>query len=390
MSELVDEAVSKTAASRRVGSSPTGGTKKYQIQKVKKEKYCLKCKNKLTGKYRTKFCSRSCANSYNNPIRKSDFRRKKKTVICVDCGKNFSVNIHYSKIPRCKNCLQNRKIISICIKCHEKFEKEVRYRKRKICSSCSPSKKNFRKNSIVKLSRIRRTLIKNVEPFDVISEPTNFDYLEISPVRHALVKFLKMFCKKEKILWKDFLRVRRDIYEMIYTMNMSPSEIRDLFSIKYTDFGIFLKKAFHIKLRDTTEAVKLQLKKAGKLITEEKYIYYKKCEFNFPKEVYPLIPGWDLLLEKGIYHPVKNPDGVCRDHMLSIAEGFRRKIPPEIISHPANCRFITNYENIVKNDKSILTLEELEERISRWPNVDNDFIDKAKPIYYIEEEKNGG
>ena len=49
--------------------------------------------------------------------------------------------------------------------------------------------------------------------------------------------------------------------------------------------------------------------------------------------------------------------------MISVREGFELGIDPSLISHPANCRLIKHTDNISKNKKSILTLDELIERI---------------------------
>jgi hypothetical protein len=78
----------------------------------------------------------------------------------------------------------------------------------------------------------------------------------------------------------------------------------------------------------------------------------------------PEIPGYELLLTFGIYHPVNNPSGVCRDHMLSIEFGWRNKIDPAILSNPANCQFISNIDNIKKGSSSCITVDDLIERIS--------------------------
>lgn len=72
------------------------------------------------------------------------------------------------------------------------------------------------------------------------------------------------------------------------------------------------------------------------------------------------------MLEYGIYNKYKNPNGVCRDHIFSIHNGWILEIPHDIISHPANCQFLSNSENSKKNTSSWVTLEELKERISKW------------------------
>lgn len=52
-------------------------------------------------------------------------------------------------------------------------------------------------------------------------------------------------------------------------------------------------------------------------------------------------------------------DNYHLDHIYSIFDGFNNHVPPEIIGHINNLRFIPWYENISKNNKSGCTLEEL-------------------------------
>jgi len=57
---------------------------------------------------------------------------------------------------------------------------------------------------------------------------------------------------------------------------------------------------------------------------------------------------------------------VSRDHMLSVKEGFELGIDPKLLSHPANCELMVHNDNISKNKKSSITLEELLERIENF------------------------
>lgn len=47
------------------------------------------------------------------------------------------------------------------------------------------------------------------------------------------------------------------------------------------------------------------------------------------------------------------------DHRFSIVEGWLQEVPPEIIAHPANLRFVPWQENSKKRHQSELTLQEL-------------------------------
>ena len=47
-------------------------------------------------------------------------------------------------------------------------------------------------------------------------------------------------------------------------------------------------------------------------------------------------------------------------------DGFKQKISPEIISHPANCQILLHIDNNKKKSRSSITYVELLERISIW------------------------
>ena len=97
---------------------------------------------------------------------------------------------------------------------------------------------------------------------------------------------------------------------------------------------------------------------------------YKKyrldSNFKFNLSDYPDEFDFSLVEKYGWYSPSNkknNLGGVSRDHMLSVKEGFEMQIDPKIISHPANCKLMIHTENISKNKKSIITIDELILRI---------------------------
>ena len=93
-------------------------------------------------------------------------------------------------------------------------------------------------------------------------------------------------------------------------------------------------------------------------------LYKRDCSFNF----FDLrkVQGSELIDQLGWYDPIVNKTGCARDHQFTISEGFRLGIDPWLISHPANCRIITQRENAIKHTKSSITLEELIARIYCW------------------------
>lgn len=100
-----------------------------------------------------------------------------------------------------------------------------------------------------------------------------------------------------------------------------------------------------------------------------KHYYRLQCQFNFNLSDYPNEFDFDLIRKYGWYKAKNhgnNLGGVSRDHMYSIMEGYRNGVDPRIISHPANCRLVRHSENISKLDGSVITLEQLIERIKKW------------------------
>lgn len=93
------------------------------------------------------------------------------------------------------------------------------------------------------------------------------------------------------------------------------------------------------------------------------------CRFNFNLSDFKEEFDFSLIKKYGWYKPKNRGDnlgGVSRDHMISIVEGFEKKISPKIISHPANCKLMVHNDNIRKYKNSSITIDELLERIDKW------------------------
>lgn len=97
--------------------------------------------------------------------------------------------------------------------------------------------------------------------------------------------------------------------------------------------------------------------------------YKSNCRFNFNLKDYPNEFDFNLITEHGWYKPKNrgdNPNGVSRDHMYSIKNGFDNSIDPYYISHPANCRLMRHKDNNTKDTNSSITLEVLIDRVNAW------------------------
>lgn len=90
--------------------------------------------------------------------------------------------------------------------------------------------------------------------------------------------------------------------------------------------------------------------------------YKKECKFKFKIIDFPNEFNLQLIEKYGWYSPSNgrnNLNGVSRDHMISVMEGFNNNIDPKILSHPANCQLMRHNDNISKNNKSSISVEEL-------------------------------
>jgi hypothetical protein len=119
-------------------------------------------------------------------------------------------------------------------------------------------------------------------------------------------------------------------------------------------------------LKTFAEANKAHLNRTGTALTDDKKIYKANCQFKFGIYDNPNIPGYELLETIGLYNSVTNVNGASRDHMFSVEEGWRSKVDPMLISHPANCMIMAQSKNSKKNSASSITLDQLKARVAHW------------------------
>ncbi len=137
------------------------------------------------------------------------------------------------------------------------------------------------------------------------------------------------------------------------------------------------KKSYRNCIKDGCDNTVLSIKKYCDGCKYEYYhIYRPQCEFKFSLDEYPDKFNFDLIREHGWYSPTNknnNLNGVSRDHIYSVKDGFINKIDPIIILHPANCKLMLHSENSSKKTKSDITIEELLDKISKWDENHNPF-----------------
>ena len=134
------------------------------------------------------------------------------------------------------------------------------------------------------------------------------------------------------------------------------------------------KKIKPIELRSCRFCGEKKIDKKHKIICEECkntfYKFYKPlCNFDFNIMDYSNKFDLSLVEQHGWYSPINkrnNLNGVSKDHMYSVRDGFINNIEPEIIKHPANCKLLLHNDNNRKNYNSSITIDDLIERIKNW------------------------
>ena len=170
--------------------------------------------------------------------------------------------------------------------------------------------------------------------------------------------------------------------EKILSLINEGKTVREIISITgYNKYIIYkVRKQFDIRKNKQIKKDRICrncsdiLLKSKKIICDkcrmEYYSYYRpSCEFNFNPYDYKDKFDINLLEKYGWYSPSnKNNNllGVSKDHLYSVKDGFLNVIDPSIIKHPANCKLMLHKDNNSKGYKSIITLDELLDRIKKW------------------------
>lgn len=135
---------------------------------------------------------------------------------------------------------------------------------------------------------------------------------------------------------------------------------------KYTDERI-LKNAINTQKSLLVKGNMDRLLNTSKL---DEYNRYKNdCIFRFALNDYPTKFDFDLIKLHGWYKAKNrgdNPNGVSRDHIVSIKYGWLNNIPATVISHPANCQLVQQGINNKKKTDCWITIDELMLRIKEW------------------------
>lgn len=99
-----------------------------------------------------------------------------------------------------------------------------------------------------------------------------------------------------------------------------------------------------------------------------------RFKFTFNVYNYPDLFDLDLLSRVGFYAPKGksgkwNPNGLSRDHRVSVNEALRNNYDPFYITHPVNCELMPHKQNNSKKSKSSITYEELKSMVDMYENT---------------------
>lgn len=90
-------------------------------------------------------------------------------------------------------------------------------------------------------------------------------------------------------------------------------------------------------------------------------IYYQ--EANWLKSMIEFFSEEEMMALNlhGIFHQSSNSRGWVRDHIVSRLIGYEFELPPQLLRHPANMKFISHAENVRKgfNDRNLTKIEKL-------------------------------
>lgn len=89
-----------------------------------------------------------------------------------------------------------------------------------------------------------------------------------------------------------------------------------------------------------------QIERADKKKADRPFVQYKALVWKLTREEpLHLLKGFEKRSWKGLHV----------DHVLSIAEGFKRGLPPETLAHISNLRMLPAKENLGKGTKTVFT-----------------------------------
>ena len=101
---------------------------------------------------------------------------------------------------------------------------------------------------------------------------------------------------------------------------------------------------------------------------EHKYSHDGRAKYWFTFNVfhYPDLFDLSLITTIGFRDNKTNPNGITRDHKISVNEAIRNNYDSYYIKHPLNCELMRFDENNRKKTKCSITYEKLVELVSNY------------------------
>lgn len=99
-----------------------------------------------------------------------------------------------------------------------------------------------------------------------------------------------------------------------------------------------------------------------------------RFKFTFNVFHYPDLFDINLLTKVGFYAPKGksgkwNPNGLSRDHKVSVNEALQNNYDPFYITHPLNCELMPHKQNNTKKSKSSISYAELVKIVNDYENT---------------------
>ena len=297
--------------------------------------------------------------------------------ICQTCGKKVSINEYYGSgrfcCRKCSNAYSSSFANAPAPK-QKKIEALMRCKKStKPCLSI-PKKDFLAMQEKWNLKDIRLQLnithgdfqkyvsLYNLKENSKFIEPNRFRVIDVC--RRILDKPIE----QGSITYEDLKIVQDECYRLMFVEGWGSERV----SMEYLGLpkrnSRFVSYCIGVPLRSLSQANIMVNQRLGYYDNkDEEELYKLKCGFRFSSNLYPYLPGYELIKKHGWYDKETNTNGVTRDHMLSKHYGFVHNIDPYLISHPANCMFMLFKRNSSKREECSLSLQELIERVE-WFN----------------------
>lgn len=247
----------------------------------------------------------------------------------------------------------------------------------------NPNYEKIRKSTSEKLSKAAKLNASPIKEYDLVCEVCGKHYkLDISENRYNKGKYKKTCCD---VCAKKLTALHTD-------KEIKNSKLRKKYNIEgrnenkeFTLICQYCGKEFKSKKKNTKYCSHSCVRKGKytKAISEKikyissdydkikilKSVYVKECSFKFALSDYKNEFDFNLVIENGWYSAANkgnNLNGISRDHIFSVMNGFNELIDPYLISHPANCRLIVHTDNISKGCHSLYSYDELVKNVEDW------------------------